>query len=327
MSQQLPATYHRLVKEAGFGNVVMREAPMPDPGPDQVLVQVKRSLISRGSELLTRYMREEAVSPDVMGYSTAGDVVALGPGVTDLHIGDRVTVNGPHAQYLLANLSGRRIKVAAIPDALSYEAAAFVSLSTSALMWSRTTPLQHGEVVTVLGQGLVGALYAQTVREREPRLVIVVDAQALRCRIAGELGADHVVDATKEDPVSRVRQLSGGVGADAVVECVGGVPGLTAFEQAQQMLAPRGVIHLIGKYQGGPLPLHGDSFMDKRLVAGIRVDDRDAHSREAAAMLADGRIRVAPMITHRMSGQQTPDAYHLLYNSPDQALAVVLSWD
>jgi len=68
----------QLEKRDGFGNVRMVEVDRPDPGPDPVLVRIRRSLISRGSELFRRYVLEEAVSPDMMGYSDAGEVVAVG---------------------------------------------------------------------------------------------------------------------------------------------------------------------------------------------------------------------------------------------------------
>ena len=94
------------------------------------------------------------------------------------------------------------------------------------------------------------------------------------------------------------------------------------------MLAPGGAIHLIAKYQGGPLPLLGDNFMGKLLVAGIRTDHSlESCMEQAARMLADGRIRISELITHRLPWEQTPDAYHLLYNNPDNALGVVLQWD
>ena len=85
----------RLEKLAGFGNVRMVEADVPEPGDGEALVRVHRSLISRGSELFRRYVLEEAVPPSMMGYSDAGDVVEPGPGLDDVQPGDRVFVGGP----------------------------------------------------------------------------------------------------------------------------------------------------------------------------------------------------------------------------------------
>ncbi len=318
----------RLEKLEGFGNVKMVETEQPEPARDQMLIKVRRSLISRGSELFRRYVLEEAVSPDIMGYSDAGEVVAVGDQIQEFSVGQRVMVNTPHAQYVIGHGSGRRKRAFALPDELSDEKATFLPLTTSSVMWMRTTPVNPGDTVVVLGQGIVGALCAQIVRERQPGQVITVDAQPMRCEISRKLGSDAVIDVSQTDSVEAVHELTGGKGADVVVECVGGNAGIKSFEQAQQMLAPKGVIHLIAKYQGAPLPLNGDFFMDKMLVAGIRIEDpRESCMKDAAQMLIDGRVRVAELITHRLPWEQTPDAYHMLYNRPNEALGVILEWD
>ena len=318
----------RLEKLDGFGNVQMVEVERPEPESDQVLVKVSRSLISRGSELFRRYVLEEAVSPDIMGYSDAGQVVAIGEDISELSLRQRVMVSAPHAQYVLAHAAGPRKQAYPLPVELGYEAATFLPLATSSVMWMRTTPIDPGQTVVILGQGIVGALCAQIVRERSPGTVITVDAQPLRCEISSRLGPEHVIDVSKTDSVNAVKGLTDGKGADVVIECVGGNAGIRSFEQAQEMLAPEGVIHLISKYQGAPLPLDGDRFMNKQLIAGIRIDQsREECLSDAAQMLIDGRVRISELITHRLPWEQTADAYHLLYNKPNEALGVILEWD
>ena len=211
---------------------------------------------------------------------------------------------------------------------MSYEVATFLPLTTSSVMWMRTTPVSAGQTVVILGQGIVGALCAQVVREKNPGRVITVDAQPLRCEISRKLGSDEVIDVSQTDSVAAVKELTNGKGADLVVECVGGPAGIRSFEQAQQMLAPNGAIHLIALYHGAPLSLHGGQFMNKLLVAGIRIDQsREECMHDAARMLTDERVRTSELITHRLPWESTPEAYHLLYNKPDEALGVILEWD
>ncbi len=321
------AKMQRLEKLEGVGNVRMMEADIPSPGPGEILLRVRRSLISRGSELFRRYVMPGAVPPRMMGYSDAGDVVEVGSGVTDARPGDRSNVGGPHAQYVVGEHGH-------IPPELDYESATFIGLATSAVMWARSTPIQPGDDVVALGQGIVGNLYMQAVRERQPGRVITVDAAAMRCRISEECGADAVINVSETDSVEAVMDLTNGKGADVVVECVGGNAGLRSFEQAQRMMKRDGVLHLIAKYQGakeagdGLLPLDSGIFMDKLLIAGIRVaGERSEHRADAAQMLVDGRIRIAPMVTHRLPWQQTAEAYHMLYKRPEEALAVIMEWD
>ena len=322
------ARMKRLEKLDGFGNVQMVEVDRPEPAPDQMLIKVHRSLISRGSELFHRYVLERPVHPGAMGYSDAGEIVAVGKEIREFSVGQRVMVNAPHAQYVLASEGGQRPTAFALPDELDYESATFLPLATSSVMWIRTSPIKAGQTVVVLGQGIVGALCTQIVRQRNPGRVIAVDAQPLRCEIATKLGHDEVIDVSRTDSVARVKELTNGVGADLVIECVGGDAGIRSFEQAQQMLASHGTIHLIAKYQGAPLPLDGDHFMNKQLIAGIRIDQsREECMRDAAQMLIDGRIEISELITHRLPWEQTAEAYHLLYNKPDEALGVIMEWD
>ena len=318
----------QLEKLKGFGNVELVEVDQPTPDSGQILVEVKRSLISRGSELFRRYVLEEAMPPDIMGYSDAGEVVHVPEDVKDFASGDRVMVNAPHAQFVIANLDGRRKRAFKLPEKLDYEPATFLPLTTSSVMWMRSSPIEPGQTAVILGQGIVGCLCAQILRERNPGRIIVVDAQPLRCEIASKLGPDEVLHVTEAAAVEEVRRLTDGRGADLVVECVGGNAGIESFRQAQEMLARSGTIHLISKYQGGPLPLYGDDFMDKQLIAGMRISTpREDCMVDAARMLIDGSVCVEELVTHRLTWQQVPDAYHMLYNHPDQALGVILEWD
>ena len=90
----------RIGKLAGVGNIVVEEAPRPSPGEREVLVRMVSSLISRGSEIGRRYLREEAIDPAIMGYSVAGVVEEVGAAVTEYRPGDRVCAVAPHAEYV-----------------------------------------------------------------------------------------------------------------------------------------------------------------------------------------------------------------------------------
>lgn len=329
------ASMSQLEKLAGVGNVQMIEVPIPSPGPQEALVKVHRSLISRGSELFARYVKEQAVSPQIMGYSDAGEVLETGTEVSHFSPGDRVMAQGPHAQYVVQPATPQAAGIFTLPDNLQYEAATFLPLANGGVAWSRATPINPGDTVVVLGQGLVGNLYAQAVRERNPGHVIVIDATELRCTIAARCGNHTVLNAATTDTVAAVKELTNGLGADVVVECVGGNAGIESFKQAQQMLRRGGVIHLISKYQAGDgvpgsglLPLDSEIMQGKQIVLGYwNETNPSTHLPDTAQMLLDGRINIAPLITHRLPWDQTAAAYHLLFNRPQDALGIVIEWE
>src|SRR5919106_4404713 len=166
----MPDTMWRVAKHEGVGNVVLEQVPLPNPGPNQALVRIHASLISRGSELWRRYQLAEAVDPGIMGYSTAGVVERVGDGVTSVKPGDRVVVTAPHAEYALANLDPAAVRGRCQPlaDNLSFEEGTFHPLSTSANGWTQAAQITPQDRVAILGQGTGGTLVMQFSRRFEP---------------------------------------------------------------------------------------------------------------------------------------------------------------
>jgi threonine dehydrogenase-like Zn-dependent dehydrogenase len=318
----------RVAKQEGVGNVILEQVPIPEPGPDEILTRTQASLISRGSELWRRYELQQAVDPGIMGYSTSGTVAEVGEGVTDFAPGDRVVVAAPHGEYTLQpRLRGGQPRVFPLDDALSFEQGPFHPLATSSAAWTGAAQITPDDRVVVLGQGLVGNLVMQFARRYRPSQLIAVDALALRCRLSSEVGAPAVINAGEEDPVAAVKRLTDGRGATIVVDCVGGRAGVQSFAQAQEMLAPGGLIQLIGLYHGAPLPLDASKLMGKRVLGGYPPGtDRGAAGALAMAALASGEVQVTPLITHRFAGRQAKEAFDLLYHHPEQAMGVLLLW-
>ena len=112
-----------------------------------------------------------------------------------------------------------------------------------------------------------------------------------------------------------------------MVDCVGGYDGVRSFEQAQRMVRRGGTLQLIAAYQQRPLPLHSAQIMHRRLVADILVQEPLLQfALHAAAMIERGEIQAHRMITHRFPYTQAKEAYDFLWNSPQEALGVLLIW-
>ena len=110
--------------------------------------------------------------------------------------------------------------------------------------------------------------------------------------------------------MAAVEKLTGGEGADLVIDCVGGYDGVRSFEQAQDMVRLRGTIQLIAAYQQRPLALHTLKIMHRRLVAGILVDEPLSRiAARAAAMIQRGEIQAERMITHRFPYTKAKEAF------------------
>jgi threonine 3-dehydrogenase len=325
------STMWRVAKHEGVGNVVVEQVAIPEPGPGKVLVRTQVSLISRGSELWRRYVLTEAVDPGMMGYSATGTVVSVGEAVTEVVPGDRVAIVAPHAEYALGSVQPDKVngRVTPLHPSVGFEAGTFHSLATSGNGWTQAAQIGADDRVAVLGQGLVGNLVMQFAKRYRPEQLIAIDALDLRCGLAREVGGTDVtiVNASQEDPVVAVQRLTGGRSATIVVDCVGGRAGVTSFAQAQEMLAAGGLLHLIGLYHGGPLPLDASKMMGKRLIGSYPPSTRPAViGRQTMYALASGEIQVMPLITHQFPGAEAKRAFDFLYEHPEQAMGVQLVW-
>ncbi len=320
----------RVAKPAGACNIQIEEVETPRAGPTEVLIRAERTLISRGSEIWRRYIRPEAIDHQAMGYSLTGTIAETGKDVTGLSVGDRVAALAPHAQFVVAEVVEPRNRPAVVPlpDSVSFEAGTFWPLATSSVLWMWGIQARDGDNVVFLGQGLVGSGCLQVLKTFGNYQIVAVDALPLRCSLAARFGADTVIDASQEDPVSAVMKLTDSIGADIVVEAVGGRAGAAAFGQAQDMTRRGGLIQILGLYEDEPLPLDSAKIQGRRLLGGyLDGSIRPRGSDLALDLLADGRIAVDSMVTHRFPFEQAAEAFDLLYNRLGDTMAVLLTWD
>ena len=329
----------RVAKPEGRFNIVLEDAPIPEVGPHDVRVRSVRSLISRGSELWRRYIKQEAIDPNIMGYSLSGIVDTVGSEVIGFVPGNRVAIAAPHAEYVVGNARTHGFKdafgvdvdgpeVVALPDNVSFDQATFWPLITSAVQWVGVDDIQPDHTVVIVGQGLVGSLMLQVAKANGDGRLIAVDVLPMRCDLASDLGANIVLNASTEDPLARVLELTKGVGADVVVYAVGGRAGLDAFAQAPQMVARGGLLHVVGLYEDAPLPLSSSHIQRKRLIGGTLPDsDRHKASERALGLLTDGKIATDRMITHRFVHLEAAAAFRFLHDCPAEAFGVLLVWD
>jgi threonine dehydrogenase-like Zn-dependent dehydrogenase len=211
------------------------------------------------------------------------------------------------------------IALVRVEDSISdSEAACLQSLSDSVAA-VETAQLRIGDSVAIFGQGSMGLECLQIVRQAGAGLVITVDVREEACRTSRELGADHALDARTCDAVATIRDLTGGNGADVVFECAGGSArqGLSGHATLLQAIdAVRSGGKLIGvSWFGGPLALDVDRLRERSLRYLFPDISTLAHLDYTVRLVASGRVRLKPTITHVLSGiQSVPKAFEITAN-------------
>lgn len=252
--------------------------------------------------------------PLPLGYCNAGEVIAVGAGVSGFRVGDRVASNGGHAEIV----SVPENLVAKIPDGVSYEEAAFTVIGAIALQGIRLVSPTFGETVVVTGLGLIGLMTVQLLKANGCN-VIGLDVDQQKVDLAASYGVT-AVNAGSADAVEAVLQATGGVGADAVL-ITASTKSNDVISQAARMSRTRGRIVLVGVVG---LDLRRSDFYDKELTFQVscsygpgRYNDayeqkgldypigyvRWTENRNFQAILgaiASGRVDVRSLITERV---------------------------
>ncbi len=318
--------------------IEMREMPEPrEPRATEVTVRV-RAVGLCGTDL--HFYSEggcagyPASYPCVLGHEPAGEIVAVGKGVEGLALGARVavepTITCGQCEFCLAgrhNLCERSVfmgglqepgllreyatvparNVVAIPDGMSFVAASVVEPLAVVLHTLELAPVAPGDTVAVMGAGPIGLLAAAVARLSGAGRVIVADRVAHRLRLALDLGADTIVDISRDSVVDAVLDLTGGRGAHLIVDAAGKPDSLNP---ALRSVRPGGRIVLIGIPSEAMvgLDLHAALGREVTLVAQKR-SNRNDHA--AIQLIESGKILVDKLVTHRFALEQADRAFQI----------------
>jgi predicted dehydrogenase/threonine dehydrogenase-like Zn-dependent dehydrogenase len=369
----------QVLQHARTGVVEVVDVPAPKLLPGCVLVRIAASLVSAGTEraasefagknliqkakarpdlvqeVLNKVRRDGLLSalsavrnrldqPSALGYSSAGTVVGVGEGVTDLNVGDHVACAGAgyavHAEFACVP----RLLVAKFSSgtAISFEEAAFTTVGAVALHGIRTADVKLGDVVAVIGLGLLGQLSVQLLKAAGCR-VLGMDIVLERVELAARLGADAaVVDDSEFRELCR--QSTNGHGVDAVLvtaETLSSDPVNLAGEVARD----RGVVVAVGTvgmdikrpvYYAKELDFRiSRSYGPGRYDTAYEQKGRDypigyvrwTETRNMEAflqLLEQGKLDLKSLITHRFPIEQAQGAYELIVGKTGEASLGVL---
>jgi NADPH2:quinone reductase len=232
-------------------DLVLEEMPSPSPGPGEIRLGIRAAGVNFADTLMIAGLYQvKPPLPFTPGFEVAGEVLEVGEGVKNLQPGHRVAVfcdYGAYAEEIVVP-AGRALL---IPPQMPYtEAAAFaVAYGTSHLALAHRANLQQGEVLLVHGAAGGVGLTAVELGKLLGATVIATASTPAKLEVAAQYGADHLINYTEEDFRSRVKDLTGGKGADVIFDPVGG----DVFDQSLRCIAWEGRILVIG-FAGGRIP-------------------------------------------------------------------------
>ena len=287
--------------EAGGPDVLRwEEVAVGDPGPGQVRVRH----VAVGLNFADTYFRTGFYPiplPNGMGVEASGIVEAVGEGVKNVALGDRVTYTG--FLNTLGAYSTERIIPAAplikLPDAISCETAAAMTMRglTSAYLMRRIWPLKAGDAILLhAAAGGVGLIVSQWAKLLGLTVIGTVGSEA-KADVARAHGCDHVIVYSREDVAKRVRELTNGAGVAVVYDSVG----KATFAGSIDSLKKRGLLVCVGT-ASGPIPpidatqlaIKGSVYMTRPALADYIADpaEKTALANELFEHVAAGRIRI-----------------------------------
>jgi len=322
--------------------VEVLDVDVPSPAPRQILVRTQRSLISAGTEGASftgpPWVRADGTTmpqyPTCPGYSSAGEVVAIGEEVRGFAPGDRVCSSAPHRLLNALPASGECLWK--IPDGVSYEDATLTVLACTVLNGVRLGHPQIGESAVVVGLGVLGQLAVRYLSLTGASHVIGVDLDEQRLEIARSAGAvTHALNPRECDVVAEVEALTEGRGADRVFEVTGRTQ---TYDLCFDLARKFGTVVALGSPRW-PAEVDMMKLHLKALdVAGAIVsshprpgDERNRWNRPANGrlfldLLASGELEVQSMFTHRFAYAQAEEAYPTALGERGPALGVIFKW-
>lgn len=265
------------------------------------------------------------------GYEEVGEVSEIGAGVKAVEVGDRIWGTWGHRSETIQQEARAAARI--LPPEADPRIGIFSQIGAIALNVILDADIHVGETVAVFGLGVPGQLVAQLAR-LNGATVIAVDGIASRRELATKLGAHHVLDATEGNVAERIREMTGGRGADVCLEVTGSY---RALQEAIRAVAYSSRVCVAGFMQGEGKGLYlGEEFHHNRValvaaqISGVQpaLQHRWNEYRLASTAIrlaVEGRLDVTSLISHTVPLSEAGEAFKMLDERPQDALQVVLS--
>ena len=311
--------------------VECRELSAPEPEPGKVLVRTRLASIC-GSDLHVVYMgwsvTEFPLPPGYPGHEGVGEVVDGGgtgylSGELVLTV-PRVELARTFAEYQLIEPES----LLRLPGTAPVAQLLMAQQLGTVIFGCRRLPSLQGKTVVVMGQGSAGLFHDFVLRRLGARRIIAIEPVPERLSAGRRLGVDEAIGATGHPATQAVMDLTGGQGADVVIEAVGSVETLN---QALGLARSSGRVAVFGLPPTVDMvPFDWDTFFRRRLtihsVRGAQDEPGLPDFRQALDLIARGEIDVTPFVTHQFPVSRVQEAFDLAYSREDGALKVSVSF-
>ena len=317
----------------------MQAVTLPDPAPDQVAIRTQYSGVSIGTEFaLIRNKISWGPYPLCTGYMGSGVVETVGSNIRNFKAGDKVyyrmnagmtlangqkvsCVSGGHASHVVLNPNTTH-GAARVPDGAGMDTAAMFVMPAVGLYGVHLSNPKLGQTVVVYGVGLIGLGVVAACAHRGC-VVIAVDVNPRQLAIAREMGADHLVDGSRQDVKAEVAKIAP-EGADAVFESTG-IP--ACIGPAMALCRTLGSFVWQGNYGAAPVSFDFMAAHGRRLSMFFPCDDGLQPCRRAVVKnMAMGALKWEKTITHRISCEEAPAMYERINKGDKDVVGVVIQW-
>ena len=271
----------------------------------------------------TSEFRQEPSFPFYLGHESGGTVVAVGSKVSDYKVGDKVIAfgwNNNYAEYF----KSESFQLQPAPEGLDMDLVALGEPIACAMYSGMNSQVQLGDIVLVMGAGFAGQIIAQCAKLKGAYKVIMVDVLDGKLELAKELGCDYVINSTKTDVKEFVDDLTNGKGVDVVVEAAGTEE---SYNTATEVLKHNGKF-VFYSWVTEPVTLNisrwhddGLEFINTCLVHHT-WRERFVWTPEALKPVAQGLVKVKPLITHEFPLSQLKEGFDLA-DKDDTAIKIV----
>jgi L-iditol 2-dehydrogenase len=327
-------------------DVRLEELPIPRIGAGELLVRIRASGIC-GSDLMEWYRIKKA--PLVLGHEITGEVVEGGEGVENFHVGDRVFAAhhvpcgkcryclsghqsvcdmlrathfdpGGFAEYIRVPKINVELGTHQLPVEVTFDEGSFIEPLACVVRAQRFARMTAGQSVLVIGSGISGLLHIQLAKTRGADRIMATDISEFRLNAARRFGADAAIHG-REDVPARLRELNGGRLADVVIVCTGA---MAAIQQAVKSIDRGGTLLFFAPTAAGvdvPIPLF-DFWRDEiSVVTSYAGSGEDLV--ESIELIRSQRVRVAEMVTHRLSLAEAGLGFQLTASGQDSIKVII----